>query len=87
MCADGGRAVGVGAAQRKFHPGSHIIAVQFSARSAPVEDKAPGGSIRVLFARPDVALVDMGVNIGKARPDHTFERSDDVISPGRPPVT
>ena len=63
--------MGIGAGKAKFHPRTHV-------RSRPVRDairagRAKGageGTVRVGLAWPDVALVEMDVDIGEAGQHH-----------------
>ena len=71
MGADGARAVRPGAAQPELEAGAHV-------RSAPMGDavgadrleRAHEGAVGVGRARPDKALVEVGVEVDRAGPDH-----------------
>ena len=56
------------AAEREIHAGADILRrpVRFPV-GADVVESAHEGPVRVLAARPDVALVEMGVNVDEAR--------------------
>ena len=68
MGADRAAAVGVSAAQREIHAGAHVVGVPVClAVGRHRHAGARMGAVRIGVARPDMALVDVGVAVDEAR--------------------
>ena len=85
MGADCHRAVGIGAAQREVHaPGDVLGCAVAPAVFGGSGKSALEGAVRILRARPDVALVQVGMHVHQARPHHAAVEISAVRSlPGR----
>jgi hypothetical protein len=68
--ADGPRPVGVGAAERELHARRHVAGrpVRLAVATDGLQ-RAHEAAVGVAGARPDVALVEVGVHVHRARPD------------------
>ena len=71
MGADGRRAMRIGAAQREIHAGGDVGGrpIGFAIQGDVVE-RAEEGAVGIAATRPDMALVEMGVQFHEAREHH-----------------
>ena len=88
------RPLGIGALQAELHALAHVL---LGPSRRPIARGRTGGAqeaaVRVGRARPDVALVEMGVDVDEARPDQAAAQrrrlcrsAADRRQPGDPPV-
>ena len=75
---DGSRAVRVGAAQREVHAPLDVLRLpQGLPVGGDAQQGAHPGAVRVRPTRPDMALVDVGVDVDEGRQSETAAHVED----------